>query len=272
MKKLLNIELQKIIPYPVFWIILGVHGVLYILVSTVGSQVDFNIQPAGFDFHRYFEFPIIWNTFTWLASWFNLILAILIIVLTGNEFTFKTFRQQVIDGLHRYELINSKLIIVFLIALWSVVLVFITTLIFGVVNSQGIDMQFVFTKSYFILVYFVQTLCYMAFALLFSLIFKNTALSIVLYLLWFPFEGIIRFFIPDVVSDYFPMKVISKLTPNPKITDAMDADMQVAIEQNNAYFNMPVEEKSIGLMIGISIAYLFLFILLSHYLIKRRNL
>jgi hypothetical protein len=63
-----------------------------------------------------FAFPDVWQTVSWNSTLTFIIPAILIITLTTNEFTYKTHRQNIIDGWSREQFIGVKLIEVVLLS------------------------------------------------------------------------------------------------------------------------------------------------------------
>ena len=86
MKSIILNEYTKIWSYRAFRVIILLHFILFFLVVLVTSRLDITIP--GFSTDYLYQFPNIWEFFPWVASWFNLLLAILIIVVTGNEYTF----------------------------------------------------------------------------------------------------------------------------------------------------------------------------------------
>ena len=110
MKSIILNEYTKIWSYTAFRVIILLHFILFFLVVLVTSRLDITIP--GFSTDYLYQFPNIWEFFPWVASWFNLLLAILIIVMTGNEYTFRTFRQHVIDGLSRSDLLTGKVFLI----------------------------------------------------------------------------------------------------------------------------------------------------------------
>lgn len=272
MKRLFQIETQKIVPYTAFWVIMGIHALLFLLLSIGGSQME--VQIAGqFNIARYFEFPAVWNTIAWLASWFNLLLAILVIALIGNEYNFRTFKQHIVDGLTREEMLASKLSVIFVIALWATFLVFFTALIMGLVYSSG--QAAVFSQAHYVAVYFVQALAYMSFAMLIALLLRNTALSIVLFILYvFPIEPIIRNIFPAPMLPFFPMKVVSDLTPLPKIRtgiESQELQQQVQMLEFQMQAGQGYETPSLLVSVGVGVLYLALFVFLSRLILQKRN-
>ena len=109
MLDLISIEYIKLKNNSSFWIIL----VFYMLISfyVVGKA---DSLPAGSDvFANPLQFPMIWLTSTYCASFLVLFPSILIILNIGNEFKYKTAKQHVIDGLSKTTFILSKFISVF---------------------------------------------------------------------------------------------------------------------------------------------------------------
>lgn len=271
MIKLLNIELKKSINYPTFWIFSGILAGLFLLSAFIIAvfEIDFMIgmgtQSNSFNFKNIFQFPHVWNTLAWIASWFNILLTLLIIIQVTNEFAYRTFRQHIIDGLQRNELLIGKLLLIFTIAIAFTLLVFIASFSFGLIFSDKLEN--LFTKIYYLPVYLLQTISYMAFGLMIAILFKNTGLSIIVYFGYLIFEAIIRLILRLLETDlfrYLPMKVISGLTPSPKIEVILGSNpLQNTAEQ--------VTEVSLGTHAILSIVYTSIFILISFMIVKKRN-
>ncbi|HBF89127.1 MAG TPA: hypothetical protein DDX39_10835 [Bacteroidales bacterium] len=275
MLRLLKIELQKYLSYTNFWVIIGLHSSLFILSLFIGSQI--NIDIPGLDFTTFVQFPTIWNTVSWIASWFNLLLAILLIAFIGNEYSFKTFRQNVIDGLSRSELIISKLLVIIVLSIYCFVLVSIVTIAMGLILSTHYDFSIIFSNAGIMFVYFIQTIAYMTFGMFLAILVKNTALSIVFYFLYFfPIEPIVRNLFPDQIGMFFPMKVISNLTPAPEIFNFTgQAQFQTTINgqiQQQMPTQLPVEDASMTLNLIVAIAYILIFSYGSYFVMKRKSL
>jgi hypothetical protein len=275
MKKLFNLEKIKALSYPPFKTLMIIHFLLFFLVILVVSQVHFTIP--GFSVKGLYQFPNIWEFFPWVASWFNLFLAIVIIILVGNEFSNKTFRQNVIDGLDRVDLIKGKLILIFTIAVYTLVMVLLAVFIFGLINTKGISFGLIFENSYLILIYFVQAIGYMTLGLLISIIFRNNALSIILFILYFfPIEPIIRVVFKQEARRFFPMKIISNLTPTPEFL-TMTSEKSYTNASGTSSLDlseigiMP-ENLSLGITVVLAAGYIGFFIALATLLLKRKNL
>lgn len=274
MKKLFGLEKIKALSYPTFKTLMIIHFLLFFLVVLVVSRVHFTIP--GFSVKGLYQFPNIWSFVPWVASWFNIFLTIVLITLVGNEFSYKTFRQNVIDGLSRNDLVMSKLILIFTIALYTFIMVLLAVLIFGFINSKDLSFNLVFENSQLILIYFIQAIGYMTLGLLFAMIFRNNALSIIMFLVYFPVEAIIRLFFKAEARRFFPLKIISNLTPRPEVltmtsektyTNAAGTSSLDLTEMGILPENLPV-----GVTVLLAAGYIGFFIGLSYFLINRRSL
>ena len=149
------------------------------------SRIDVSVP--GFSWRNIFRFPNIWQTFAWVASWFNVLLAIMVIVITGNEFASRSFRQQVLSGLSRNEWLAGKGLLVISLALFGLALVILSGLIFGFAYTRDLSFGMIIQNSGILMVYFLQAIGYMILGLLFINLFRSNALAIILYLLYFIF-------------------------------------------------------------------------------------
>jgi hypothetical protein len=274
MRKLFNIEKIKALSYPAFKTLMIIHFLLFFLVILIVSR--WHITLPGFSVKGLYQFPNIWQFFPWVASWFNIFLTIVLITLVGNEFSFKTFRQNVIDGLSRNDLVKGKLILIFTIAIYTFLMVLLAVLIFGFLKSDGFSFSDMIKSSYLILVYFIQAVGYMTLGLLFAVIFRNNALSIILFLLYFPVEGIIRLFFPSASRSFFPLKIISNLTPKPEfLTIASEKSYTTASGTSSLDFSeigLLPENLPLGTTVLVSVGYIGFFIALIYVLMNKRNL
>jgi ABC-2 type transport system permease protein len=217
MIKLLSIELKKVIAYPTFWIFIGLYALLVLLVFCSIPAIHLP-GPLGMiaNFKTYYTFPAIWHTLTYIAGFFNLLLGVLVVILITNEFTFRTVRQNIIDGWTVIDFITSKIILILFLALCTTVFVFLVGMIFGSIVSSSIDAAAIFSQAGFVLAYFVQALAYLCFALFMGTLFKKAGIGIIFFLLYTKIvEPLIGWKLPQAISDYLPFHNISSLIDNP---------------------------------------------------------
>jgi ABC-2 type transport system permease protein len=257
MTSLLTTELRKLLPYRTFWIILLLYAVLLVLFMYSSSAVQINGQQFGPDFYR---FPGIWMRLTYIASYFNLLLGILMITLITDEYAFRTFRQQVIDGLFRSDLVAAKFLMVVLIATVCTAFVTLTGLGFGITYTQAVTPALALKQAMHLVYYLVQALGYMSLAVFVSFLIKKNGLAILLFLLYtVVLEPLAHWRIDDAIDQYFPMKVFSSLTPTPgqQVLDTLTG---------------PTLELSPQQAVLPALGYIAAFYFLSLLLLKRRDL
>jgi len=223
MFKLLKIELIKLIYNRSFWIIFLLHFVLMVPIVFMLQNVlnNTSFQMNGFDLgkaiasgFKVFEFPDIWNNIIYLASWFKLFLAIVIVVMVCNEYQFKTIKQNIIDGLSKIEIVMAKELLIFLLSLVTVLLIALLVLILG--KSDGTNSFFNGSEN--LLRYFISLILYLNFAYLLSTFIKKSGLTIgVLFLYSLIIENLIAYKLPEQIAGFLPINLISNLTPNPAL-------------------------------------------------------
>lgn len=224
-RKLFMIEWGKILPYRVFQI-LGIIYVVSFLISIIilpflELKLALTDDADILDIKSFYTFPIVWDSFAWIASKANLFLAIIVIFIIGNEYSYRTFRQHVVDGLSKNDLLNGKVLSIITIALANTLLILICGVIFGFIYSSGFDLYDVFSRIYLLGVYFLQAVAYMIFAMFLTVWLRNKTLSVVVLAVYsLIIEPIIRLVLQKYVwvkiGLFFPVRSITRLTPIPE--------------------------------------------------------
>ncbi|NOY37964.1 MAG: ABC transporter permease subunit [Chlorobi bacterium] len=274
MSGLLRIEWIKARHYSSFRVFIILHFVLFLLVLYAGSRVD--ISMPGFSTRKVFEFPYVWQSFSWLAGtgFFNLLLAIPMIVLTGNEYAFGTFRQQVFTGLDRTGLFTGKMILMLILAGYGFMLVVFSSLFSGLIFTPQVTLSNVLDQSWYALLYFVKACAVLLFGYLMAVIFRNNALAIVLFLLYFVLiEPVLRLFFPPEARLYFPARIISHLTPTPEfLSITSQGNESLANSFDLGSLGLMKQDLSLQLNFVISLGYMALFAAASFFSLRRRDL
>jgi ABC-2 type transport system permease protein len=222
MLKLLKIEWMKIRNYRTFWILLGIT-----IVSIPGfNYMLYEAMDNSFPKHRGknvllgspFAFPDVWQTVAWNASLLFLIPSILVITLTTNEFTYKTHRQNIIDGWTRNQFIGVKLVEVLILSLLSTVVILLTCLAFGYIGNVKPANLSAWQDSRFLWFFFVESLSYTMIAFLLSILIKRAGLAMGVWFMYWIVEQVLvgfgRFNKVNIV-DYLPEEVTDRLIPFP---------------------------------------------------------
>src|SRR5690606_4184788 len=114
------------------------------LLLYTGSNISVNGQQLG---SQMYDLPDFWQTLTYMASFFNLLLGVLVIVLVSDEYTFRTLRQQVIDGLSRAELVLAKFYVVLGLGAFATFFLLLLGLYFGLLHGQHHTADAVFSQT-----------------------------------------------------------------------------------------------------------------------------
>ena len=223
---LLSIDLKKLTSYRTFWVVCGLYfltigfstasGMEFLkwLASTFdkfGSSLNINRIPL-------YHFPDVWLNLVWWSGLFKVLLGIMVVISITNEYTYRTLRQNIIDGLSRWEFLLSKILTNLLLSIASVILIFVIAMITGFIYTPEINWNYVFTDVEFYPAYLLELFSFLSYALMLGIFVQRSGLTIILLLLSYMLEAIIRANIDDYVPwliPYFPMESISNLVPIP---------------------------------------------------------
>ncbi|WP_207435551.1 ABC transporter permease [Sabulibacter ruber] len=257
MTSLLRIELRKLLPYSTFWVLLVLQLSLLFIFFYARGHVQVNGQAAGAELY---QFPRLWQHIAYVSSFLNLIPGILIIILVSDEYAFRTFRQQVIDGFSRATLVQGKYSVILLLAIALALYVLLLGIGFGLYYGKGAENTGMFTDAQYILYYLLQLVGYMSLAMLIAFLLRKTGLAIMVFMAYtLVVERLINWQTPDAIDKYFPMKVLGNLTPNP----------HRELEQ----LMLGTSEVLSPLQATIpAVLYIGLFCFLSYYLLRARDL
>ncbi len=222
MLHLLKIDLKKLMNYRTFWIVCGLYFIT--LAFATASGMEFLKWLASFiegfgekinvDRIPLYHFPDVWLNLIWFSGSLKIVLAIMVVISVTNEFTYRTIRQNIIDGMSRSQFLFSKILTNVLLSLMSVVMIFLIGLVTGMIYSPFIDFQSVTTDLEFFPAYFLEIFFFLSYALMMGILIQRSGLTIILLLLSQMIEAIITANIDDVVPaiiPYFPMRSIWNL-------------------------------------------------------------
>jgi ABC-type transport system involved in multi-copper enzyme maturation permease subunit len=229
MYNLLKIEWFKIKNYRTFWILFSLFIVsafgLNLIVFKFKEAID-NADPmlkaiTGGPF----GFPEVWKTVGWLTGWLLYFPGFIMIFLVSNEFTFKTHRQNIIDGWSRRQFVMVKLAVALALALICTLLMVLASLVFGLAAHSSFSLE----NLEYIFYFFLCSYVYMLFALMLALMLRKAALSVGIFFIYaLIFDNLLSGFINgqtktplgsyisplQVVDDLFPIPFIGKMMPN----------------------------------------------------------
>jgi ABC-2 type transport system permease protein len=207
MLNLLRIEWLKIKNYTAFkvlsiFFVAGVGLTNYIVFAVNKNIVGKSVGPLISSFNPY-SFDNTWQSTSYATGFLLILPAMLIIMLISNEYTFRTNRQNIIDGWSRHEFISVKLVMALLFAIISTLLVFITALVFGLLSKSTFGLNGFSHVGYF----FLKALSYNMFAVLISVLIKKTGFAIGVYFIYLGAENIL-----SQILDFWSIKMKAEHT------------------------------------------------------------
>jgi ABC-type transport system involved in multi-copper enzyme maturation permease subunit len=218
MMKNLKIEWLKVRNYRTFWIlwllfVICLAGVNY-MVYHIQSSVK--VPAANMLVGTPFSFPDVWQTVSYISSFLLFFPGLILLILITNEYNYKTHRQNIIDGISRFEFAFTKIVMVVIFAVKATLLEAIITVITGLLAGSA----FSFNQSVYLFYFFLQALTYILTGLLFGFLFKKSGLAIALYFIYLFFiknilSALVSHYIHDPLGDYFPIKSSDVLIPFP---------------------------------------------------------
>jgi hypothetical protein len=173
-----------------------------------------------------FSFPEVWHTVAFSSSLFIFIPAVVIIMLITNEYSYRTLRQNIVDGWSRSQFITSKLIDVLIITLLITLLYVIVCIVIGSINSKaGAD---IFSLSYYTGLFALQTFAQLSIAFLVGFLIKKAFISLGVFIFYFfPFEPILVAYSREKLNDigeYLPLEISDRIIPVPAFIGKLEID------------------------------------------------
>jgi ABC-type transport system involved in multi-copper enzyme maturation permease subunit len=277
MKRLLSIELYKLWKNRASKILIIAYFVIICLISLLAfAEFNFGGVPFRIAEQGIFNFPFIWHFNTYIAGILKIFLAVVIVSMMANEYSYGTLKQNLIDGLSKKEFIISKGLVVLLFAFVSTIFIAILTFILGFTFSSYTEASVVFQDIDYLLAYFVKLLGFYSFCLFLGILIKRSAFALGFLILWNIVEWIILMVLrwkvfPDSVVDtlsrFFPLESMSALIFNPirRVSLIRNAEEQAGMVNHNVY-------EVNYLQIVIVLVWTTLFIYFSYKLLQKRDL
>jgi ABC-type transport system involved in multi-copper enzyme maturation permease subunit len=278
MKRLLSIELQKIWKNKASRVLTLTYFVLLTFIALIASiKFDLGIFKLHLAEMGIFNFPFIWHFNTYIAAILKLFLAIVIVSMMANEYSYGTLKQNLIDGMSKKEFILSKFLTIILFATISTVFVFIMSLILGFSFSSYTEIGIVFSDLEYILAYFVKLVGFFSFCLFLGILVKRSAFALGFLLVWNIIEGIAKGILnfkifPDsnnasYITQFFPLESMSNLIVEPlsRLSIIKSIGTQIGMENSKDY---DVHFYSILIVLCWTVIFTFL----SYRLLKNRDL
>ena len=274
MLRLFNIEFYKFIRSRSAKVLSIIYFALFAFIALFSSirfnfgVVDFRVAEQGI-----FNFPYVWHFNAYFLAVLKIFLAIVIVSLMSSEYTNRTLKQNLIDGLSKWEFIQSKFSMVMVLSLTSTLAYFIISLILGLSFSDFTEASIIFSDMEYIAAYFVKLLGFFSLCMFLGILVKRSAFALgFLFLIWV-LEGLVRLFINfeakplEFLKQFLPLQSMSNLIVEP--VTKLEAVSSAANQLN------PEFDKDYGVpltAIIIVLVWTVIFVLGSYKLLQKRDL
>ncbi|MCW3086693.1 MAG: hypothetical protein JWQ78_79 [Sediminibacterium sp.] len=242
MLSLIKIEWLKIKKYPAFWWMLGIVTLTYpgvnamfyygYIQATTGKEMASNM--AKLLLGNPFAFPEAWHSVAYFSSFFILLPSILVIMLVTNEYTFRTHRQNIIDGWSRAEFITSKLFDVMIVSVIATLVYVLVAAGFGIYADSTTLFQWSLQLQY-IPLFLLQTFAQLSIAFLLGYLIKKAFIALGIFLFYYlVVENIAatyaRFKLDDI-GRFLPFEISDRLIPSPAFFGRFGKDAKTGYER-----------------------------------------
>ncbi|MDR2424355.1 MAG: ABC transporter permease [Prevotellaceae bacterium] len=217
MLRLLSIEFLKLRTNRQFLalvllLLITISVVDYVIMKTNGGNARMMSKLLSIP-----EEMLAYSLVSFVCGFIFTIPAMIIIMHTCAEYTYKTHRQNIIDGMTRQQYIATKLMLVVAIALFTTIAVYLIAFLIGTFDNS----PFSLAAMKYMVFYFVQAVMYLSLAFLFALIIKRSILSLSVFVVYsLIFENILEYklgkkFDASAISDMLPLASCDHLITAP---------------------------------------------------------
>jgi len=270
LRKTIELEYYKFRHYKPFLVILGLYVFCFVLSGfSIKSLLDWFLEKQkNDDILKHFietgiplfDFTDIWQNLGWLATIFKWIPAFVVIISVTLEYSQKTIKQNIIDGLSKREFLFSKIGLVATISAASALLLFFLGLFLGLLYSPIKGLPYIFENIEFVFAYGVEVFAFLCFALFAAFWIQKSGVTIILFLLYTaciePITTAIIHWHYKWEVWYFPIEAINLIIRVPFQKYALE------------YVHDHVYWRDIV----VSLGWAGIFLMLSYWLLKKRDL
>lgn len=281
MFRLLNIEFHKLKYNQASKVLSIIYFALLTSIALIAA-IKFDIGPIKFHLAEQgiFNFPYIWHFNTYVAAIFKFFLLLVIVSMMANEYSNKTLKQNLIDGLSKKEFILSKFYTVIAFAFISTLFVFVVSLILGLAYSDFNELSIIFSELEYFVAFFVKLVAFFSFGLFLGILVKRSAFAVGAMFVWLIAESIFKGYLYYNLQDssntgdevasimrFLPLEAMANLIKEPatRLGAVKSIASQIG-EDLTKDFSVQFTD------VFIVLAWTAIFIYLSYALLKKRDL
>jgi len=237
MLHIVKTEWLKIQKYRAFWWVMAITALTYPGINYMGLAI-YN-QAGGKDNKQRdlvkmlvgnpFSFPETWHTTAYFSSWFIFIPAIVVIMLITNEYTYKTNRQNIIDGWSRKDFMVAKLMDVIMLSALVTVLYAVVALSIGLSNSPAEKADTKWQQAYYIGLFALQSFSQLSLAFLTGFLFRKSFIALAVFSFYFIIAEpvavkVLKYKYHNEIGRFFPREISDRLLPVPAFVGKFNED------------------------------------------------
>lgn len=220
-------EWLKIKGYPAFWWVMGITavtypGVNYLFIKVyedITTQKSTSGQIVKALIGNPFSFPEAWRTVAYFSSLFVFIPAIVVILLVTNEYTYKTNRQNIIDGWSRNDFMTGKLLGVLILSAIVTALYALVALTIGLTNTSNPAAD-KWLLAHYIGLFALQTFSQLSIAFMTGLLIRRSFIALAIFAFYFVLAEPIavnglKYKFQSNAGEFFPLEISHRLLPKP---------------------------------------------------------
>ena len=185
-----------------------------------------------------FTFPDVWQTVAFISSLFVFLPSVVVIMFITNEYTYKTHRQNIIDGWSRKDFMTSKMIDVVIVSLLATILYIITAFVIGTINSGNASGNF-WELTKYVGLFFLLVFSQLSIALLIALLVRKAFIALGIFLFYyFPLEPILVQLgkkWANGIGEFLPLEISDRLIPFPRFFIRKESDWKALLAQSNVH-------------------------------------
>ena len=190
-----------------------------------------------------------WQSVAYVASWLHFLPAVLVILSVTNEFSFRTHRQNLLDGWSRAQFLGAKALLVSGLCFFATAVVALLSLAAGAASGAAFNLQ----GAEYIVLFLLQSHVYMMCALLLAFVVRRAAISLAAFFIYsMMLENFVAFVLNRKMNgagNFLPLEAAGGLLPFPFLREHAP---QAARDLLSA--------PELSILVGVSLDYLILFL------------
>ena len=281
MLRLLTIEFYKLKHNKASVVLISIYFCLLMAITLIATiEFSFFGKTIHVAEQGIFNFPYVWHFNTYVAAILKFFLLLVIVSMTANEYSYKTIKQNLIDGLSKKEFILSKFYTVIAFALISTVFIFIVSFILGIIYSDFNEIGIIFSDLGYLLAFFIKLVSFFSLGLFFGILVKRSAFAVGGIVVLLIGENIFRGYLFWIFKgaenstekvnrfmQFLPLESMTNLIKEP--FSRLGPIKSAANQLGGAFTKEYAVEFSTICIVSV---WIFMFIYFSYVLIKRRDL